>query len=78
MNKINPKEAFRLYQLTKFYPLCILSNLFSIMVPGLIIVFWINRTFSITVQRKGKLMALTESELLLLLDKIQEKKRMDI
>lgn len=74
MNRIEPKEAFKLYQLTKFYPLCILSNLVSIMVPGLVILFWINRTFTITVQRKSKRGPLTESELLFLLEKIQEKR----
>ena len=74
MNKIDPREAFKLYQLTKFYPLCILSNLVSIMAPGLIILFWVNRTFTITIQRKNKRLPLTESELLFLLDKVQGKR----
>ena len=74
LNKIDPSEAFKLYQLTKFYPLCILSNFVSIMAPGLVILFLLSRTFTIRIERKNKRLALTESELLSLLEKLQEKR----
>jgi hypothetical protein len=74
MAKINSNEAFKLYQLTRFYPACVFSNVISIVIPGILLLVWINNTFTITVEKKVKNTVLTEKELLILLDKIQETK----
>ncbi len=71
---INSKEAFKLYQLTKFYPACIFTNLISILIPGVFLAFFLNKKFKITIEKKDKPKVLSEKELLFLLEQIQETK----
>lgn len=70
--KLSSKQALRLYELTKYHPACILTNVLSFLIPSLIVYLYIKKNYNIRIEKKSS-EPLSEQELLKLLEKIQQK-----
>jgi hypothetical protein len=56
-NLLSNKDAFKLYSLTRFYPLCAINTVLGFLIPSLIIAFWIKLNYTVTIQKKVKIVS---------------------